>query len=85
MATMNNTNDKGSMTVREAGQKGGQIGGQVTRDTYGPEFYQRIGHEGGIEAHRQHPDLAQRAGHMGGQRVKELIEAGKSRDDSSRQ
>ena len=38
---------KGQMTVEEAGRKGGHIGGEATRDKYGPEFYSEIGHKGG--------------------------------------
>ncbi len=45
---------KGSMTVAEAGRRGGER----TAETHGREFYEEIGHKGG-------------------QRVKELIEAGK--------
>ncbi len=44
----------GSMTVQEAGRRGGQR----TAQTHGREFYEEIGHKGG-------------------QKVKELIEAGK--------
>ncbi|HBN08133.1 MAG TPA: Em GEA1 (EM1) [Cyanobacteria bacterium UBA8530] len=54
--------EKGEMTVREAGRKGGKLGGKkggnTTKERYGPEFYSEIGHKGG-------------------QRVKELIEKGK--------
>lgn len=39
--------EKGTMTVQEAGRKGGKIGGQTTKMRYGPEFYSEIGHEGG--------------------------------------
>ncbi|MGE5706912.1 MAG: KGG domain-containing protein [Bacteroidota bacterium] len=53
---------KGEMTVREAGRKGGKIGGQkggnTTKERYGPQFYSEIGHKGG-------------------QKVRELIERGK--------
>ncbi len=45
---------KGSMTVQEAGRRGGE----KTAKTHGREFYEEIGHKGG-------------------QRVKELIKAGK--------
>jgi len=34
---------KGSMTVREAGHKGGE----KTAETHGHEFYEDIGHKGG--------------------------------------
>jgi len=35
--------DKGQMTVEEAGRKGGE----ATREEHGPEFYSEIGHKGG--------------------------------------
>jgi uncharacterized protein len=35
--------DKGSMTVAEAGKKGGE----KTAETHSHEFYQEIGHKGG--------------------------------------
>ena len=38
---------KGALTVREAGRKGGQKGGQTTKARYGHEFYEEIGHKGG--------------------------------------
>jgi general stress protein YciG len=66
------------MSVREAGQRGGEArkeqlgprgyselgakGGEATAATHGKEFYQEIGHKGGEK---------------GGQRVRELIEQGK--------
>jgi general stress protein YciG len=53
---------KGSMTVREAGHKGGE----KTAETHGHEFYEKIGHKGG-----------EKGGHKGGQKVKRLIELGK--------
>ena len=34
---------KGSMTVKEAGRKGGE----KTAETHGHEFYEQIGHKGG--------------------------------------
>jgi general stress protein YciG len=34
---------KGAMTVREAGQKGGE----TTKERYGEEFYEQIGRRGG--------------------------------------
>lgn len=39
--------EKGQMTVEEAGRKGGHIGGEATKEKYGPEFYSEIGHKGG--------------------------------------
>jgi len=54
--------EKGQMSVREAGRRGGEIGGkkggETTKARYGREFYEEIGHKGG-------------------QKVKRLIEAGK--------
>jgi uncharacterized protein len=38
---------KGKMTVREAGKKGGEKGGEATAQKYGHEFYEDIGHKGG--------------------------------------
>jgi len=53
---------KGNMTVREAGHKGGELGGkkggETTLERYGPQFYEEIGKKGG-------------------QKVRELIEEGK--------
>ncbi len=46
------------MTVREAGRKGGTR----TSETHGHEFYQDIGHRGGLK---------------GGPKVRQLIQAGK--------
>lgn len=38
---------KGQMTVKEAGEKGGVKGGETTKERYGHEFYEEIGHKGG--------------------------------------
>lgn len=38
---------KGKMTVQEAGKKGGEKGGEVTAKKYGHQFYEEIGHKGG--------------------------------------
>ncbi|MGB9586626.1 MAG: Em GEA1 (EM1) [Armatimonadota bacterium] len=38
---------KGQMTVREAGKKGGEKGGEVTARKYGHRFFEEIGHKGG--------------------------------------
>ena len=50
--------DKGGMSVKEAGRKGGL----ATSKTHDRQFYEQIGHKGGVK---------------GGQRVRELIERGK--------
>jgi hypothetical protein len=61
----NKKDNKGSMSVQEAGQKGGER----TASTHGHEFYSEIGHKGG-----------EIGGHKGGQRVKDLIEKGKKQE-----
>ena len=43
---------KGEMTVREAGKKGGQKGGEMTARKYGHEFFEEIGHKGGQKVKR---------------------------------
>ena len=65
----------GGMTVREAGQKGGE----TVKRKYGPEFYEQIGRKGG-EATRDRygPAFYEEIGQKGGQKVKQLIEAGKA-------
>ncbi len=42
-----NENEKGKMTVEDAGRLGGQKGGRKTAETHGREFYEDIGHKGG--------------------------------------
>jgi general stress protein YciG len=71
--------DKGAMTVREAGQKGGE----TTRQRYGEGFYEEIGRKGGklggeTTKERYGGSFYEDIGHKGGQRVKELIERGKN-------
>jgi general stress protein YciG len=80
---------KGSMTVEEAGRRGGMR----TAERHGREFYSEIGKKGGelggpkggAERAKQHKGTAEakgktsfeEAGHMGGQKVKKLVEKGK--------
>ncbi|HOX41061.1 MAG TPA: KGG domain-containing protein [bacterium] len=74
--------DKGRMTVEEAGRKGGE----KTSETHGREFYQEIGHKGGevggekggkATRDKYGPEFYSEIGHKGGERVRELIEEGK--------
>ncbi len=62
MAKTTSKAKKGSMTVAQAGRKGGM----KTSETHGHEFYQAIGHKGG-------------------QKVKELVEAGKRAKEEEKQ
>ena len=71
--------DRGAMTVREAGHKGGE----TTRERYGEGFYEQIGRKGGKRGgettkERYGGGFYEDIGHKGGQKVKELIERGKS-------
>jgi uncharacterized protein len=62
--------EKGAMTVREAGLKGGR----ATKAKHGPDFYRTIGKKGGeVTKERHGPQHYERIGRKGGQRVKQLI------------
>ncbi|MCL2476168.1 hypothetical protein [Candidatus Bathycorpusculum sp.] len=73
---------RGKMTVEEAGR----LGGEKTAETHGPEFYSEIGSKGGSQRAKQHEGTRaaegktslEEAGHKGGQRVRKLVEEGKS-------
>jgi general stress protein YciG len=70
---------KGGMTVREAGHKGGE----TTKERYGGKFYEEIGRKGGkiggeTTKERYGDSFYEDIGHKGGQKVKELIERGKA-------
>lgn len=65
---------KGKMTVREAGQKGGQ----TTFKKHGPEFYENIGKKGGDATSKKYGhEFYEEIGHKGGQKVRNLIQRGK--------
>ena len=68
----------GDMSVREAGRKGGEKGGQTTKERYGTPFYKEIGRKGGeavrdVRGHAFYEEI----GKKGGQKVRELIQEGK--------
>jgi general stress protein YciG len=65
--------EKGSMTVQEAGKKGGD----TVKRKYGHEFYETIGKKGGEIRANDEDIRSGKIGRMGGQKVKQLIEAGK--------
>ena len=66
--------EKGAMTVREAGRKGGR----ATKARHGPEFYQSIGRKGGETTKERHgPQFYEKIGRKGGQRVRQLVAAAK--------
>lgn len=74
--------EKGEMTVSEAGRRGGE----KTAETHGHEFYEEIGHKGGEvggqkggEATKEKygHEFYEEIGHKGGQKVRELIKQGK--------
>lgn len=68
----------GSMSVREAGKRGGDKGGQTTKARYGSEYYREIGRRGGeaVRASRG-PEFYEEIGRKGGQKVRALIAAAK--------
>ena len=73
------------MTVEEAGR----LGGEKTAETHGPEFYSEIGNKGGAQRAKQHEGTRaaegktslEEAGHKGGQRVRKLVEEGKTYEE----
>lgn len=66
--------EKGSMTVREAGRKGGR----ATKARHGPEFYKDIGRIGGnVTKERHGPQFYEKIGRKGGKRVRQLVEQAK--------
>jgi general stress protein YciG len=72
------TGKGGDMSVREAGRKGGEKGGQTTKERYGTPFYKEIGRKGGeaVRDERGH-EFYEEIGRKGGQKVRELINEGK--------
>ena len=70
--------DPGGMTVKQAGQKGGE----KVKEERGPEFYAEIGHKGGQKVKEDRgPEFFSEIGHKGGQKVKDLVEKGKEQEE----
>jgi len=70
--------NKGKMTVEQAGRKGGE----TTAGKYGHEFYEEIGRKGGKTVaekygHEHFEEIGKRGGEKGGPKVARLIERGK--------
>jgi general stress protein YciG len=66
--------EKGAMTVREAGRKGGS----TTKRRHGPGFYKSIGKKGGETTKECHgKPFYEKIGRKGGQTMRKLIEQAK--------
>lgn len=64
----------GTMTIREAGRKGGQ----TTAERHGHDFYEAIGRKGGQKVLDTYGlQFYEEIGTKGGQKVKELVAEGK--------
>ncbi len=62
--------EKGAMTVREAGRRGGR----TTKARHGDGFYKSIGKKGGEATKQRHGhEFYEKIGRKGGQRMRELI------------
>ncbi len=62
--------EKGALTVKEAGRKGGQ----KTKARHGPQHYKRIGKMGGEATRdRMGPGFYEKIGRKGGQKVRQLV------------
>lgn len=80
--------DKGKMTVGEAGRRGGE----TTSKRYGREFYEEIGEKGGriggpkggeTTKKKYGHEFYEEIGHKGGQKVRDLIERAKELESES--
>jgi general stress protein YciG len=72
MATTPKRKTGGGMTVREAGQKGGE----TVKRKYGPEFYETIGRKGGeatklAHGHEFYETIGKKGGKKGGEATRD--------------
>lgn len=77
LSNKNEDEERGKMTVQEAGRRGGE----KTAQTYGKAFYKEIGKRGGeVLAESRGYTFYSKIGKKGGQRVRDLVEAGKEHE-----
>lgn len=72
MATTESAKKSTGMSVREAGQKGGQ----TVKKKYGPEFYEQIGRKGGLatkqaHGHEFYEQIGKKGGKKGGEATRD--------------
>jgi uncharacterized protein len=72
MATPETQKKTSGMSVREAGQKGGQ----TVKKKYGPEFYEQIGRKGGLatkqaHGHEFYEQIGKKGGKKGGEATRD--------------
>ncbi len=66
--------EKGAITVREAGRRGGTS----TKKRYGPDFYKGIGKKGGETTKQRHGrEHYEKIGKKGGAKVRQLVSKAK--------
>ena len=67
--------EKGAMTCREAGRRGGTS----TKLRHGPEFYESIGKKGGATTKERHGrEHYERIGRMGARTMRRLVAQGRA-------
>jgi general stress protein YciG len=72
MSGTSDTPKKATMSVREAGQKGGE----TVKRKYGPEFYEAIGRKGGLatklaHGHEFYEQIGKKGGKKGGEATRD--------------
>lgn len=72
---MAESSDRGAITAREMGQRGGR----ANLEKYGVEHMRNLGRLGGARTAERHgPEFYEEIGRKGGARVRELIARGKA-------